>query len=117
MGEIKQVVAVRTDLKMGKGKIAAQVSHACVMAAEIARVSYTEWWSRWWDHQEKVIVKVHGYADIDLIRQEAARLGLPYRVVVDAGHTQVDPGTTTCISIGPAPEHLIDRITGQLPLL
>ena len=29
MGDIKQVIAVRTDLGMGKGKIAAQVGHAC----------------------------------------------------------------------------------------
>ena len=60
MGEIKQVIAVRTDLGMGKGKIAAQVGHACVMGSEHVRKSHTEWWSEWWGGQEKVVVKVSG---------------------------------------------------------
>ena len=37
--------------------------------------------------------------------------------VTEAGHTQIAPGTTTCISIGAAPENLIDKITGELKLL
>ena len=40
MGDIKQVIAVRTDLGMGKGKIAAQVGHACVLGAEHVRKSH-----------------------------------------------------------------------------
>ena len=42
MADIKQVIAVRTDLGMGKGKIAAQVGHACVMGAEHVRKSHPE---------------------------------------------------------------------------
>lgn len=117
MSDVKQVIAVRTDLGMGKGKIAAQVGHACVMAAEAARISKPDWYRAWWDTQEKVVVKVSGYASLEEIRQEAAQLGLPFKLVCDAGHTQVAPGTSTCISVGPAPEHLVDRITGDLPLL
>ena len=46
---IKQVVVVRTDLDMGKGKIAAQVGHACVLGAEHVRKSNPEWFSEWWE--------------------------------------------------------------------
>lgn len=114
---IKQVIAVRTDLGMGKGKMAAQVGHACVMAAETARVSYPDWWEEWWPGQVKVVVKVSSYADLDRIRQEAARSRLPFCMVSDAGHTQLPPGTVTCVSVGPAPAGMVDAITGELPLL
>ena len=56
MGDIKQVIVVRTDLDMGKGKIAAQVGHACVLGAEHVRKSHPEWWSEWWGGQEKVVL-------------------------------------------------------------
>ena len=41
----------------------------------------------------------------------------PWSEVTDAGHTQIAPGTITCLSIGPAPEENIDKITGDLKLL
>jgi hypothetical protein len=53
MGDIKQVIIVRTDLDMGKGKIAAQVGHACVLGAEHVRKSHPEWFREWWGGQEK----------------------------------------------------------------
>ena len=54
---IKQVIVVRTDLDMGKGKIAAQVGHACVLGAEHVRKSNPEWFSVWWTGQEKNCTK------------------------------------------------------------
>jgi PTH2 family peptidyl-tRNA hydrolase len=117
VGDIKQVIVVRTDLGMGKGKIAAQVGHACVLGAEHVRKSYPEWWSEWWGCQEKVVVKVSGIKELQEIKRHAIDLNLPWSEVSDAGHTQLAPGTTTCISIGPATENLIDKITGDLKLL
>ena len=117
MGDIKQVIVVRTDLDMGKGKIAAQVGHACVLGAEHVRKSHPEWWAEWWGGQEKVVVKVSGIKELQEIKRHAIDLNLPWSEVSDAGHTQLPPGTTTCISIGPAPENLIDKITGDLKLL
>ena len=64
MGDIKQVIAVRTDLGMGKGKIAAQVGHACVLGAEHVRKSHPEWFQTWWLGQEKVVVKVAGIKEL-----------------------------------------------------
>ncbi|MDH5771296.1 MAG: peptidyl-tRNA hydrolase, partial [Candidatus Bathyarchaeota archaeon] len=40
----KQVIVLRVDLKMSKGKIAAQAGHAAVSAAEEARKRCREWW-------------------------------------------------------------------------
>jgi len=117
MGDIKQVIVVRTDLEMGKGKIAAQVGHACVLGAEHVRKSHPEWYAEWWEGQEKVVVKVSGIKDLQEVKKHAIDLNLPWSEVTDAGHTQIAPGTTTCISLGPAPENLIDKITGDLKLL
>ena len=117
MGDIKQVIVVRTDLDMGKGKIAAQVGHACVLGAEHVRKSHPEWYQQWWGGQEKVVVKVSGIKELQEVKRGAIELSLPWSEVSDAGHTQLAPGTTTCISIGPAPENLIDKITGDLKLL
>jgi len=114
---IKQVIAVRTDLDMGKGKIASQVGHACVLGAEHVRKSNPEWFSEWWIGQEKVVLKVANLKELEQVKQDAIELGIPWSEVTDAGHTQIAPGTTTCISIGPAPEESIDKITGDLKLL
>lgn len=117
MANIKQVIAVRTDLDMGKGKIAAQVGHACVLGAEHVRKSHPDWFEEWWGGQEKVVVKVGSMKELEKIKQDAISLDVPWSEVSDAGHTQLPPGTTTCISLGPAPENLIDKITGDLKLL
>lgn len=115
---MKQVIAVRTDIKMGKGKIAAQVGHACVLASEAARVSHPEWWNEWWKNAyPKIVVKVPGYDDLEDIRQKAERIGLPHGMVRDLGRTQLVPGTVTCIAVGPAPDDLIDGITKGFSLL
>ena len=56
--EFKQVIAVRIDIKMGKGKLAVQVAHAAVEASTIARNRNRAWYDRWRDGgQAKVAVK------------------------------------------------------------
>lgn len=117
MGSIKQVIVVRADLNMGKGKIAAQVGHACVLGAENVRKSHPDWFEEWWQGQEKVVVKVKSLKELESIKEHAISLKLPWSEVTDAGHTQITPGTITCISIGPAPEEIIDKVTRDLKLL
>jgi PTH2 family peptidyl-tRNA hydrolase len=117
MVSMKQVIAVRTDLGMGKGKIAAQVAHASLLGAENVRKSHLAWFKEWWNGQEKVVVKVDTLKEIEEIKKLAISLNVPWYEVSDAGHTQIEPGTTTCISLGPAPEDLIDKITGKYKLL
>ena len=119
MTEIKQVIVVRSDLKMGKGKVAAQVAHAALDAAEAARHKHPNWYDSWREQgQAKVVVKTDGGEDalIDLQKQ-ARSLGLPSSLIQDKGLTQVEPGTTTCLGIGPGPSGEIDKVTGKLKLL
>lgn len=118
MGSIKQVIVVRSDLEMGKGKVAAQVAHASVLGAENVRKSHSDWLDGWVSGgQEKIVVKVANLKELQQIQQHAFSLNLPCSEVEDAGRTQIKAGTLTCISIGPAPKEIIDKVTGDLKLL
>ena len=117
MEKIKQVIVVRNDLGMGKGKIAAQVGHACVLGAENVRKSHPDWFKEWWQGQEKVVLRVTSLKELEHVKDDAISLAIPWSEVTDAGHTQIAPGTITCLSLGPAPEETIDKITGDLKLL
>jgi len=114
----KQAIVVRADLKMGKGKIAAQASHAAVSAAEEARKRHRDWWEAWLEEgQRKVVVKVKDEAELLQLKLQAERMRLPYALIYDRGLTQLPPDTLTCLGIGPAPNGEIDKITGKLRLL
>lgn len=114
----KQALVIRADLKMGKGKIAAQASHAAVSAAEEARKRRNEWWEAWMvEGQRKVVVKVKNEEELLQLKLKAERMRLPYALIYDRGLTQLPPDTLTCLGIGPAPNVEIDKITGKLRLL
>lgn len=109
---------MRTDLGMGRGKVAVQVAHASVTASEQVKSSHRSWWKVWFDEgQCKVAVKVKSEQELSELDQRAKRLGLPTAIVQDRGLTQIAPGTTTCLGIGPGPSDLVDKVTGSLPLL
>ena len=116
--EYKMVVLVRNDVKMGKGKIAAQVGHAAVECALYSekkdKKSFDAWYS---GGQAKVILKVDSLDELKHYMQEARSNGLTVAMITDAGRTQIEPGTVTCLGIGPAPVSEIDRITGELKML
>lgn len=119
MGEFdyKQVLVFRKDLKMGKGKIAAQAGHAAVSAAQEAYIHNKKWWEAWFfEGQRKIAVKVESEKELHELEDAAARLGLPHALIVDRGLTQIPEGTVTCLGIGPAPNGLVDKLTGNLQL-
>ncbi len=113
--ELKLILLVREDLKMSKGKIAAQVGHAvlaCYRAA-LRRADWREWVKAWlFRAQAKISLKVESEHMMDEICAAAIAAGLPCEVIEDAGRTEVAPGTRTVAGIGPCPRELVDRITG-----
>ena len=112
---IKQVIVVRTDIKLGKGKLAAQVAHASVESfLRTPEKDQKKWLS---ENQKKVVLKVKNEEALIEIFDKAKRAGLPSTLIQDAGLTQIPPGTKTAVGIGPAEEEKIDRITGNLSLL
>ena len=116
--EVKQVMIVRKDLKMGSGKLVAQVAHAAILASEKARNKNFEWFKEWFNGgQPKIILKVNSLKELEKIHKRGQFNNLPTAIVIDAGLTQLSPGTPTCVGIGPAPVYLIDKITGGLKLL
>ena len=113
---VKLVVVVRTDLGMGRGKIAAQVAHAAV-AATLASLGTTDFAAWLAEGQPKVVLKVGTAGQLEDVVRQARASGLPVEVVSDAGRTQVTPGTLTCCALGPAETQRIDAVTAGLPLL
>ena len=113
----KSVIIVRADLKISKGKMAAQVAHAAVNCALKSKKSDLSNFMKWFDEgQKKVVVKIKGESDLRKLQQYARELGLISSLITDAGLTEVPPGTVTCLGIGPASESAIDEITGNLSL-
>ncbi len=116
--ELKQVIIVRKDLKLPKGKLCIQVAHASLSAYLETLEKNPEWAKRWLESgQKKILVKVNNLKELFERMKMALELGIPVFLVRDAGLTVLDPGTITCLGIGPGPSHIIDKVTGDLKLV
>lgn len=111
----KQVILVRADLGLPKGKLAAQCAHASVDAVLKAPKELVKTWRQ--AGMMKIILKVENEAELYRHAQLAKDAGLPVSIITDAGKTVVAPGTTTCSGIGPGDEEQIDKITSKLKLV
>jgi len=111
----KQVILVREDLKLPKGKLAAQSSHASVDATLKSDKKTIDLWKK--EGGKKVVLKVKDEKELFKYRQIAEDAGLKTALITDAGHTVVEPGTITCLGIGPDSEEKIDNITGKLKMM
>lgn len=111
---MKQVILVRNDLKLPKGKMSAQVAHASVGALV---KSHKDDIKKWQDQgQKKVVLKVQDKDELLQYKRKAEDAGLVCSLVIDAGKTVLDPGTITCLGVGPDKEEKIDTITGKLKM-
>lgn len=116
-GEYKMILVVRNDLKMGKGKVAAQCSHAAVSAYKQIQRRNPELLKEWeYCGQPKVVVKAPDEETLVELLTHAKVLGLTVSLIQDAGRTQIAPGSRTVLGIGPGPADLIDKVTGHLKL-
>ena len=112
---MKQVIVVRNDLKMGKGKIAAQSAHASVEASDKVSKSKKDAWKS--TGMKKVVVKVSSLGELKALKKKADSLNIKSAMISDAGRTQLEPGTITVLGLGPDDDEKIDRITKKLTLL
>ena len=117
-GPLKLVCVIDTDLRMSKGKIASQVGHACMEVALQLHMDDPSLLRAWRSKGAgKIIVRSEEESSLIQISDRAKKAGLRTHGVRDAGHTQVEPGSTTVLAIGPASEEALNAITGHLRLL
>jgi PTH2 family peptidyl-tRNA hydrolase len=127
---IKQIIVIRKDLKMRKGKMIAQGAHASMKVLLDCQITsahggcervyeFSSAINEWLNGQfTKICVSVNSEEELDALYSKAKELHIPCAMIVDAGKTEFNGvPTKTCIAIGPATADIIDRITGGLPLL
>jgi PTH2 family peptidyl-tRNA hydrolase len=113
--DYKQAILVRDDLKLPKGKMAAQTAHASVEAVFRADAHIVKKWRL--EGMGKIVLKVHDEKELYSFVQQAKGIGIPTSVITDAGHTVVEPGTVTCAAIGPDSSERVDLIVSKLKLM
>ena len=111
----KQIIVMRNDLKISRGKTAAQAAHASVEALERAGKKAAAAWKE--EGQKKVVLKAANLEELMKIKRECDKAKIACALVSDAGHTELEPGTITALGIGPDLEEKIDKVTGHLKML
>ena len=115
MTEYKQCIIIREDLKLSRGKLAVQVAHAAVSAAEQADSSDRRAWKD--GGQKKIVLQVKDLSEMYELKMDAEAAGLPVSLITDAGLTEIPPGTVTALGIGPGRSDKLDAVTGELRLV
>lgn len=132
--ETKQVIVLRKDLSMRKGKMCAQAAHAS-MKVILDKMSSTYIGSEavekslflrkeqpmhnWIEGLfTKVVVGCDSEEELLKLAEEAKLFRIPHALIQDAGKTEFHGVPTyTALAIGPDISQIIDKITGHLKLL
>ena len=131
--ECKMVIVVRSDLGMSPGKVASQCVHAALGCVRLCHAASSESdggggcggigmdhsaIARLWESMgEKVVcLRCDGLPEMQRCLDAARALGIPAHAVRDAGRTEIEPGSITCLAIGPDSAARIDGVTGKLRL-
>jgi PTH2 family peptidyl-tRNA hydrolase len=116
--EYKMVIIIRTDLKMSKGKMIVQACHAAVESSEVAKRENREIWKKWRNgSSKKVALRIESLEELLELYTNTLQLKVSCALIKDAGLTELPPGTTTALGIGPDKSEVIDKITGLLQLI
>lgn len=122
----KQVIVMRKDLGMRKGKMVAQGSHASLGVVlhiqdhvEDYDTDVQDAFDEWIEGTfTKICVGVDSEEELMRVYKEAVKAKLPVKLITDAGHTEFHgQPTRTCLAIGPVYHDMVDPITGELQLL
>ncbi|NOQ55965.1 MAG: peptidyl-tRNA hydrolase [Nanohaloarchaea archaeon] len=111
---MKQAIIIRKDLNLGKGKMAAQASHASLNAYKKASLTNKKIWEL--QGQKKVVLKIDNEKEMIALFSKAKKEKMKPALIRDAGKTEIPQGTITALAIGPDKDKNIDRITGHLKL-
>lgn len=142
MSENKQVIVMRKDLGMRRGKQIAQGAHASLKAIldhgyidsrengieglggyykahDVFMVEIDKHLKGWIDGQfKKICVYVDSEEELLEIVQKAKDAEIPHALITDNGLTEFHGvKTNTCCAVGPACEEVVNSITGHLKLL
>lgn len=128
MYDVKQVIVVRKDLNMRKGKMCAQVAHASMKflfdnnesekLTEL-KVKLSEPEGKWATERfAKIVVSVDSEEELRGLMAKAELANVDCYPIIDAGLTEFHGvPTLTCVAFGPEYSEAIDEITGKLKLL
>lgn len=131
---VKQIIVMRKDLNMRKGKIAAQAGHA-VLSVILKKLNMLDqfFWSveqdrivfegdevldDWFTNSyTKICLYVNSEQELLDLKEKADSLGFVTSLIKDNGTTEFNGVPTyTCIAFEPLPAEKIDILTKDLPL-
>lgn len=126
--DVKQIIVVRKDLNMRKGKIASQVAHASMqflidnaerISATNLSISLSEDEADWlYNVHKKIVVGVDSLGELDELIFRAKLDSIQTHVVTDLGYTEFNGvETVTCAAFGPCEASILDELFGHLKLI
>lgn len=125
MSEIKQVIVMRKDLEMRKGKMIAQGSHAAMkfltnrLSNGKFNGSFNKETIEWLETgMTKICCYVNSEEELTTLVHAAQIKNIPVNTIIDAGRTEFNGvPTLTCAAFGPWHSEEVDKVTGHLKLL
>jgi PTH2 family peptidyl-tRNA hydrolase len=115
MVEMKQIIVMRKDLNMRKGKAVAQGAHASMKATLENQTDPRV--VEWLDGKfTKICVTVQSGEELFEVYEKAQAAGLITALILDAGLTEFKEPTHTCIAVGPDTPENLQPVTGDLKL-